>query len=87
MAGGSNGYLAVPGEAPAYAGTDFIIAGTAGLPPFTSFSTSYREHWILAQNNGAPCVAFLDLRWNRPEGANRMIKFSSHALNSRAHRD
>jgi hypothetical protein len=26
MAGRSNGYLAAPGEAPAYAGTDFIIA-------------------------------------------------------------
>jgi SnoaL-like protein len=32
-----------PGEAPAYAGTDFIIAGTAGLPPFICFSTSYPE--------------------------------------------
>ena len=32
-----------PGEAPAYAGTDFIIAGTVGLPPFISFSTSYPE--------------------------------------------
>ena len=32
-----------PGEAPAYAGTDFIIAGTAVLPPFISFSTSYPE--------------------------------------------
>jgi hypothetical protein len=32
-----------PGEAPAYAGTDFIIAGTAGLPPFIFFSTSYPE--------------------------------------------
>ena len=31
------------GEAPAYAGTDFIIAGTAGLPPFISSSTSYPE--------------------------------------------
>ena len=28
------------GEAPAYAGTDFIIAAMAGLPPFISFSTS-----------------------------------------------
>src|SRR6266481_1751051 len=40
-----------------------------------------------AQNNGAPCAAFLDLRLNRPEGANRMIRFSSHALNSRGHLD
>ena len=31
-----------PGEAPAYAGTDFIIAQD-GLPPFVSFSTSYPE--------------------------------------------
>jgi hypothetical protein len=30
-----------PGEAPAYAGTDFIIARE--LPPFISFSTSYPE--------------------------------------------
>jgi hypothetical protein len=28
------------GEAPAYAGTDFIIPGTAGLPPFIFVSTS-----------------------------------------------
>ena len=32
-----------PGEAPAVAGTDFIIAGTGGLPPFISFSTNYPE--------------------------------------------
>ncbi len=32
-----------PGEAPAYAGTDFIMSGTAGLPPFISFSTSYPD--------------------------------------------
>src|SRR5437870_12404384 len=32
-----------PGEAPAYAGTDFIIVRTAGLPPFISFSTSYPD--------------------------------------------
>jgi len=32
-----------PVEAPAYAGTDFIIAQTAVLPPFISFSTSYPE--------------------------------------------
>jgi len=32
-----------PGEAPAYAGTDFIIAGTAGLPPFIFFSTNYPD--------------------------------------------
>ena len=39
-----------PGEAPAYAGTDFIIAETAGLPPFISFSTSYPEqHSDLSQ--------------------------------------
>jgi hypothetical protein len=31
------------GEAPAYAGTDFIIARRAGLPPFISFSISYPE--------------------------------------------
>ena len=30
-----------PGEAPAYAGT--ALPGTAGLPPFISFSTSYPE--------------------------------------------
>src|SRR6201984_1869009 len=30
-----------PGESPPYAGTDFIMPGTAGLPPFISFSTSY----------------------------------------------
>jgi hypothetical protein len=34
-----------------------------------------------------PRAAFLDLRWNRPEGANRMIKFLRHALKSRAHLD
>jgi hypothetical protein len=28
-----------PGHAPSYAGTDFIIARTAGLPPFIAFST------------------------------------------------
>jgi hypothetical protein len=32
-----------PGEAPAYAGTDFIIAGMAGLRPFIFFSTIYPE--------------------------------------------
>jgi hypothetical protein len=32
-----------PGEAPAYAGTDFIIAGMDGLPPFISFSISYPD--------------------------------------------
>jgi len=32
-----------PGEAPAYAGTDFIIVRDAGLPPFISFSTSYPD--------------------------------------------
>jgi hypothetical protein len=34
-----------PGETPAYAGTDFIssLPGTAGLPPFICFSTSYPE--------------------------------------------
>src|SRR2546422_4738617 len=32
-----------PGEAPAYAGTDFIITGTAGLPPFIFFSTNYPD--------------------------------------------
>ncbi len=26
-----------PGEAPAYSGTDFIIARTAGFPPFIFF--------------------------------------------------
>jgi hypothetical protein len=31
------------GEGPAYAGTDFIIARDAGLPPSISFSTSYPE--------------------------------------------
>jgi hypothetical protein len=43
-----------PGEAPAYAGTDFIIAREAGLPPFTSFSTSYpelRNFWTLHKNS------------------------------------
>ncbi len=34
-----------------------------------------------------PRADFLDLRWNRPEGANRMIKVLRHALNSRAHLD
>src|SRR6267378_4222545 len=29
-----------PGDAPAYAGTDFIIARTAGLQPFIFFSTN-----------------------------------------------
>ena len=32
-----------PGEAPVYAGTDFIIARDGRLPPFISFSTSYPE--------------------------------------------
>ena len=32
-----------PGEAPAYAGTDFIIPGTAGLPSCISSSTSYPD--------------------------------------------
>src|ERR1700752_2943167 len=32
-----------PGEAPAYAGTDFIIARDGRPPPFISFSTSYPE--------------------------------------------
>ena len=32
-----------PGEAPVVAGTDLIIAREAGLPPFISSSTSYRE--------------------------------------------
>jgi len=32
-----------PGEAPAYAGTDFILAQMAGLPSFISFLTSYPE--------------------------------------------
>ena len=32
-----------PGEVTAYAGTDFIIAGTAGLPSFICSSTSYPE--------------------------------------------
>ena len=34
-----------------------------------------------------PTCSFLRLTWNRPEGANRMIKFLWHALNSRAHLD
>src|ERR1700682_729622 len=48
----------------------------------TFVSSNRGKHGILAQNNGAP-----DPRWNRPEGSNRTIKFLSHALNSRAHRD
>ena len=32
-----------PGEAPAYAGTDFIIVRDGRFPPFIFFSTSYRE--------------------------------------------
>jgi len=32
-----------PGEAPAYAGPISSLPGTAGLPPFISFSTSYPE--------------------------------------------
>src|SRR5271166_4853783 len=32
-----------PGEAPAYAGTDFIIVRDGRMPPFISFSTSYPE--------------------------------------------
>ncbi len=56
--------------------------------PTSAFVGSNRgQHGILAQNNGAPCAAFLDLRWNRPEGANRMIKFFRRPLNSRAHLD
>jgi hypothetical protein len=38
-----------PGDAPAYAGMDFIIARTAGLPPFISSSTSCPEP-------GARCI-------------------------------
>ena len=32
-----------PGEAPAYAGTDSSLPGTAGLPPFIFFSTNYPD--------------------------------------------
>jgi hypothetical protein len=32
-----------PGDAPAYAGLISSLPGTAGLPPFISFSTSYPE--------------------------------------------
>jgi hypothetical protein len=34
-----------PGDAPAYAGTDSSLPGTAELSPFISFSTSYHELW------------------------------------------
>ena len=33
-----------PREAPAYAGTDFIIARDGWIAPFISFSTSYHKH-------------------------------------------
>jgi hypothetical protein len=38
-----------PGEARAYAGLISSSPGTAGLPPFISFSTSYRERTILIE--------------------------------------
>jgi ligand-binding sensor domain-containing protein len=49
--------------------------------------SSDRRCISLAANGGMAEDPFLDLRWNRPEGANRMIKFLRHALKSRAHLD
>src|SRR2546426_4289754 len=43
MAGGSNGYLAAPVRRQLTPGLISSLPGTAGLPPFISFSTSYGE--------------------------------------------
>ena len=43
MAGGSDGYLAAPVRRPLTPGLISSLSGTAGLPPSTSFSTSYPE--------------------------------------------
>ncbi len=43
MAGGSNGYRAAPVRRQLTPGLISSLSGTAGLPPFISFSTSYRE--------------------------------------------
>ena len=45
-AGRSNQYRAAPGKEPAYAGLVSSFLVTAGLPPFTSFSTSYPEQTL-----------------------------------------
>jgi hypothetical protein len=43
MAGGSSGYRVAPVRRPLTPGLISSLSGTAGLPPFISFSTSYRE--------------------------------------------
>jgi hypothetical protein len=43
MAGGSNGYRAALVRHQLTPGLISSLCGTAGLPPFISFSTSYRE--------------------------------------------
>lgn len=43
MAAGSNGYRARPGEAPAHAGTDFIIARDGRIAVVYFFSTNSRQ--------------------------------------------
>ena len=43
MAGGSSGYRVAPVRRPLTPGLISSLSGTAGLPPFISFSTSYPE--------------------------------------------
>ena len=48
MAGGSNGYRAALVRRQLTPGLISSLPGTAGLPPFISFSTSYPELWTLS---------------------------------------
>ena len=54
MAGGSNGYRALPVRRQLTPGLISSLSGTAGLPPFISFSTSYPKR--------ASCMTLRPLR-------------------------
>src|SRR2546423_8315049 len=64
MAGGSNGYRAALVRRQLTPGLISSLPGTAGLPPFISFSTSYPE-----QPNAADPIIKTARFWVRGEGA------------------
>src|SRR5258708_11484918 len=62
-------------------------AGHPRVVGYTQAIANLAHSSLRVSQSAFPRAAFLDLRWNRPEGANRMIKFLRHALKSRAHLD
>ena len=70
MAGGSSGYRVAPVRRPLTPGLISSLSGTAGLPPFISFSTSYPER---------PRVA--PFGWQRqPNVTREMLPYESNSM-------